>query len=605
MSHKAGPGTPNKGQQQPQMALQQANLVTSLGTMQPMAQMTNIAPAPAQTPMTPGQQAGGMAMATAAGAPGTPQQAQQLAQPMSAQVGQPLSTGQFQVIQQQPYVNSPTGTPQYAAVAQPFAYNQQPGQFVLPAGFALQPGMQMAQQPGQQQFILTGTNMATAQAPASAGQKPAQANQQSVVATSMAQNAAAAKQAPPMSQAYTISSNAFVTATGASGAPQTFIMASPMPQQQTQQPMTSMASQVKDAKQGAAATNPVNSQMTQQPIMSNAPTAAPGQQQQPLLVQQGGMTTFLSAAPQGQAFMQNGQLILRAPTPAGNQDATQPQQSLMFSPPLGQANQMQAMPQQMATTSMAGMQPVTMPVASGAMKPPANVSTQQTPTGKKALPPILPTGGQPRTSMASNLQPQQPSPKSKQKMSPRTGSILGRPPGPAKSVLNNIKSTSVSGTMSPPRLPGSPLQTLVPTQTAPAPTGLMGPPMLQSSQPGVMPPTSQQTVGGLTTSFAQPPKLQPMMPGLTTLDKAETKTEPKDESGPKQAVVKPHVMAHYIDGHQILESSAPFPIDKEDKGKYDNIRKVLRTVSSGNEFFSACVPHTCEQIDHACHVCTQ
>ena len=65
-------GTPTKAQQQQF----QANMVTSLGTMQPMAQMTNIAPAPQQQPqplggpMTP--QAPGMTPAMQAAAPGTP-----------------------------------------------------------------------------------------------------------------------------------------------------------------------------------------------------------------------------------------------------------------------------------------------------------------------------------------------------------------------------------------------------------------------------------------------------------------------------------------------------------------------------------------------------
>ena len=431
---------------------------------------------------------------------------------------------------------------------------------MLPAGFAIQPGMQVAQQQPGGQFILT--NMAaTPGAPvvssASTAGGTVKSGSQSMMTTTMAQGNNAAGKAIAGSQAYTLApGNTLVTATGANGAPQTFIMAGNPIQQQQQQQMPKTD------------TKPTTGTPPQPPQGQQAQQQQPQQQ---VLFQQGGMT-YLNPN-QGQAIMQNGQLIFRAPTPAP-QDASQaqPQQQLMFSPPQGTPG-MPGVPQQLLPQN-AAMQPMTMPVVSGAaaagsLRPPT--STSSISTGKKALPPILPTtGASPRPNLS--MLPQQPKSKSS-KMSPRVGGggVIGRPPGPAKSILSNLKSQSNNTT--PPRLPGSPVS------ASGNNTALIGPPVLQQTSSAVLPPPSTLSLTSTPPQFTQPPKLQPMMnnvePAAANLT---TKTEPgiaKDEpsTGPKQAVVKPNVnvLSHYIDGHQILESSQPFPIDKEDKGEFRSI----------------------------------
>ena len=608
-----------------------AALVTSLGTMQP-TQLPNIAPAPQQggahSAMTqqPGQPAAmphPMAPTTPQGThqPGGQVMASSMGQAIPAQVGQPLPTGQFQVLHQQPYGAAPAGTTQYV---QPFAtYNQQ-GQLVLQQGsFALPGGMQVAtQQPGQQQFILT----------AAPNQKPGQPTQ--MIASPVPANQAVKT---PMSQSYTLSSNALVQGTTA-GTPQAFmIAANPMGNMTAANPQgqaiaTSMGSQMKQIDQKPPITVGAHQQLPQSPVgqaqqpTSGTPNAA--QSQQPLMLPQG--MTYMNP-PQGQAYLQNGQLIFR---PAAPQD---PSQQVMFSPN-GQLTaqqtatghmQLQQQPQMSGTSLATGnMQPVVsmMSTSVSNVRPASNsLPMQPPPPGKTAisrsLAPLLPTSTlstRPTTYMPPGMTTpsSQPSPKSKQKMSPRgSGAPIGRPPGPAKSALNALKSSN-NASMSPPRLPGSPGQ--------PA-TQLLGPPVLQaSSQQGstVLTPQSSQGV-----KYSQPPLLQPMLPPpppapttsstatmissasdsssnktttTTTVSSASTtstlppisslgpnKTDSiKDEeskvdgkgqqtlSGSQQldngltpkAVVKPNVLTHLIDGHVIMESSEPFPVDREDKG---------------------------------------
>lgn len=221
--------------------------------------------------------------------------------------------------------------------------------------------------------------------------------------------------------------------------------------------------------------------------------------------------------------------------------------------------------------------------------------------------------------MPQQLQPQiqqQSSPKSKPKMSPRTGGQIGRPPGPAKSALPNLRGPTSS--MSPPRLPGSPVQVANPQLLGP------GPPVLQTSQGALLPSSVSQGV-----VYSQPPKLQPMLPTTSTATSSSpiasmpmpdpsrlisssatplpfakaTYTAPAAvgekkpllgggagagggvgdvakppasskigggalENGKADGEKQPaHTLTHYIDGFVIQESGEPFPIDREDKGK--------------------------------------
>lgn len=342
--------------------------------------------------------------------------------------------------------------------------------------------------------------------------------------------------------------------------------------------------------------------------------------------------TYMSAPQQGghpQAFFQNGQLILRAPVA---QDSQTPH--LMFSP-TGQPLQ----PQPPATVQVsvhqplppglaASMQPMAMTTASGGTPRPPISLPNQPPIGKtqisRALPTLLPTTTT-STSMArpptSNyvLGPgvQNPSPKSKQKMSPRTSSSgqVGRPPG-HKSALNSLKMPPNMGTMSPPVLTGSPGLT---------PNSPLGPPVLHTSSPlmtapqglpHLQPPTLQPMMQPPPMSIAnsssnyvsktnQPPSLLssmagqrieagnnklPLMPAIKknveklannvqVQEPAQQQTNGQGLDTPK-AVVKPNVLTHVIDGHIIQESSQPFPLDSDTKGRSNKRKSDPKTSSS-------------------------
>ena len=554
---------------------QKASAPTSL-----QSQLPNIAPAPQGT-MPQNMPQHPMAPAT----PQTQQAIMANGQQMTQVAGQPLQAGQFQVIQQ-PFNATPGTTPQYQYIIPGGQVAGQPQQGV----FAMPAGMQMAApQTGQPQYFLTG--MTAAAAP---GQKPGQPTQMIV---SPAQPNASGKPIAPMSQGYTISSTGLVTATPGGATPQTIIMASPMGGMQPQQPgaaVTSMASQMKQADQKPpAGLNQQQMAATPQPSAQQQPvsSATPATPQTPVMLPQG--MTYMNMSPQqGQAFLQNGQLIFR---PAAPQDPNSPatQTPLMFSPtaqPLAQQAPGQAMAQQI--TSQASAQPMPMSAAN-TVRPPTALQSTPTPPGKtpisRNLPPLLPTGiNTTRPGYPVNMpnipglgaNTQVPSPKSKPKMSPRGGTgQVGRPPGPAKTALNNLKTPTA--TMSPPRLPGSP--------GMPANPQLLGPPVLQTSSGSMLPPQPPSSL------YSQPPKLQPMLPTTTSMNMSSkpgpaskkspqknvinTSTVPKDTNGtadkesentPK-AVVKPNVLTHIIDGHVIEESSQPFPVDKDDKGRLNKI----------------------------------
>ncbi len=560
---------------------------------------------------------------------GQPQQGQIITsmgqQMQQVAAGQQLPAGQFQVIQQ-PY-GTPAGTPQFAAVAPQIAtYNQQ-GQLVLQQGsFALPAGMQVAQQPGQQQFILANVP-ATGGA---AGQKAGQ-QQPQMIATSQAGGKGGNVAAPA---AISQQGYGLVAAPGAGGTPQTFMIASPMggmtTTAMTPQPVVSMASQMKSAadQKSGASQGVAQSPSGNQPQVSGTGSPASAQPgPQPLMIPQG--MAYVNPQ-QGQAFMQNGQIILRAPAP---QDPTQAQ-PIMFSPtaqPVNQANgTLQPGSSPMQPQAMSTLQP--MPMQGGVRQPPAGtmpIPPLPSKGGTRNLTPILPTSSgatrPPTTTMVSQIagmmMPQQPhpqqqsSPKKNSKMSPRgSGGPIGRPPGPAKSALNSLRGPSAS--MSPPRLPGSPVQLASPQLLGP------GPPVLQTSQGALLPSSVSQSV-----MYSQPPKLQPMLPTTSATssplssvpampdasrlisssatplpqfhkptfsnsnsnssspaaDKkpllpdpskkaaTTTTTAPKAattlENGKGDADKQPsNTLTHYIDGFVIQESEKPFPIDREDKG---------------------------------------
>jgi hypothetical protein len=191
-------------------------------------------------------------------------------------------------------------------------------------------------------------------------------------------------------------------------------------------------------------------------------------------------------------------------------------------------------------------------------------------------------------------QPQQPqaqqqhpstSPKPKQQRSPR-GSLIGRPPGPAKSALAPLRAMpATAASMSPPRLPlGTAASPSMPT--SPHRNSALGPPVLQShqqskssplllSQPPVLQaqvPLRTSTLSSQSASLANnsdpvaktyssPSKLISSPPHLERAAFAGTSSKPMENGHSKS------VLVHLIDGHRVEESSVPFKPDCEDKGK--------------------------------------
>lgn len=514
--------------------------------------------------------------------------------------GQPMQQmpmGQFQIIQ--PQMGGPNT--QYA-VPQIATYNQQ-GQLVLqPANFAFQG---MPQATGGQQYIFTTAP------PQMQPQKPGQ----QMIATNQQQQGGKTMVPMTMGQAasYTITS----TGMAANGAQQTFMIANPMGGAPI---MATHQGNMGPAQMGGQIKQENNKQSQQQQQQQAQMQAQQQAQQQPILVPQGMYMT-----PQGQtaqAIFQNGQIILRAPMQDG-----QPQ--LMFSPPahplpqqptMQAANTHQQLPPGMSTN----MQPINMQPAAQ-MRPPVSVPSQP-PPGKtqisRSLAPLLPTVSTSQSSMRQNYSGMPTmnsnqttsSPKSKQKVSPRSGGgNVGRPPGPSKSAVNSMKLQQSPSSMSPPCLPNFPTQPNSPM--------MQGPPILQTSAPLVQPsrssphsqppllhpmmmlPTVPTTSGQDPTRYmgkpidSQPPTLSASAP-MPTLDSSKmmpsnkgtplmsgsNSRKPDDKynngdssadhndsghgSQTPKAVVKPNVLTHVIDGHIIQESSQPFPLDNSDsKGR--------------------------------------
>ena len=587
------------------------------------SQLQNIAPAPPPPQGNHQQSMQSQPQMSHMAAPTAPSTGAHPSHPLMSPGGQPVqqmgqqvvpnAQGQYQIIQ------SPNAaTAQYLAQPQVATYNQH-GQIVLqPANFAGMQIMQASQQPGQQQYILAAATPQTAAVP---GQKPGQP--QMTITSPQQQGAGKA----PISQAtsgYTLTTPGIVSpATGTAAAGQTYIMANPMTGSMTQlgQPMaqipSSLPSHIKP-EPGKSTLNqhPISGATTQglpQPSATPHPTHS-SQPAQAVMLPGGQMGYMQAQQPQQgqaqtQAIYQNGQLFFRAPGP---------QDGMMVMGPNGQPMSQQTMqvttPQQMPPGLTPGMQPMAIQTASS-MKPPTASPLQmpmtsgKTPISRQPL--LLPSTTSTSTKAGygigtfPNAPLQQPSPKSKQKMSPRGSGHVGRPPGP-KSALTKMAPQST------PRLPGPPL---LPTQ--PGSPRTLAPPILQTSSP--IPPNN------LNPPHSQPPVLQPMTPlpvlptvsapnaiaissanavnkvgilsrpptlasnipvsqingnlnklpilptsiynKLNEADKQKTNESPVDgESNTPKAVVKPNVLTHVIDGHIIQESSTPFPLDP--KGKF-------------------------------------
>ena len=550
-------------------------------------------------------QTGQHSMPNPGNAPGTPagqgdqQQAQQ--QLMSPQAGQQVQMGQaISGAFPQTIIQSPMGQPQVQYVV----VNQHGQQMLQPAanysfhGMATMPAQQ--QQAGQQYIITAGLPTSAKQG----GQQP-QLMATSSPAASGQSTGKAMSQATPT---YTLTSSGIVAQSGGAPAGQTFMIApqmggSPTLQGQSIMPNSSLPSHIK-AEPGK---NLPPSQQT-----SVTPQAQQVGAQQPIGIMPS--MVYGNQTVPGQAFMSaNGQIIIRAP---GSQDGQAQQSQLMFSP---QGLQMQSHPQagnlqpNMATQQLppgltTSMQPVTMTsTTSGgtSMVRPPMAYASQPPAGKtqisRAPPTLLPATSTSTipTSRSTTSTPfmAQPSPKSKQKMSPRTTTQqplaakggLSATSAATKSILNTIKNQSVSS-VSPPVLSST-----LPTG------GPSGPPVLQT--PLSAPPTQ--------ASNSQPPLLHPMMsmpnpaasvasspafinggkpttlvPSLTTTkvpilpnNQARKGVPPPVAAAPMEPVSKPintpevngkrpqECLTHVIDGHVIHESSQPFPLEDDPKSK--------------------------------------
>eukprot|EP00088_Acartia_fossae_P048933 TRINITY_DN5358_c0_g1_i8.p1 TRINITY_DN5358_c0_g1~~TRINITY_DN5358_c0_g1_i8.p1 ORF type:complete len:846 (-),score=250.25 TRINITY_DN5358_c0_g1_i8:301-2838(-) len=403
---------------------------------------------------------------------GTPAPHQTMAgQPMTLQQG----IGQPQFVIQQPTF---AGGQQYTTFPQ-FAYTNQQGQLVLqPAQQFSIPGAAAPGQPQGQQVILTNVP-----------QKPGQP--QMMVSTP------GAVPGKPGQPSYTITSSGPIQMPGAGqpGAqPQTFMITNPMgqvsmpaPSGQNQVLPTSMT-----GMKGADG-KPVNCPPAAAPMQPGPPN------QQQFVIPSPGMT-YMPATAGPQQIIQNGQqLIFRAPVP--------PEQQVMFSPS-GQAPPQT--PHQMPTQNQMPPGPNN-PVGGMQMTGPRPQTPAVPPPGKtaisRAIAPlpttITQTGARAGLNTTTNA-PGQPSPKSKQKMSPRGGGNgVGRPPAPKN---NQMK-------MMPPRMAGvgAGAVTSVPMSGSmpPGPQTVQTN-MLRAPLPAAVPQvTSQQQQQQQIMSG--PPTLSPMM----------------------------------------------------------------------------------------------
>ena len=551
-------------------------------------------------------------MSTPGNAPGAPtgqsDQQQQQQQLMSPQAGQQVQMGQALTgAFPQTILQSPMGQAQVQYVV----VNQHGQQMLQPANYSF-PGMAMPtqqQQAGQAHYIITGGLQAK-----QGGQQP------QFMASSPASSQSTGK-AVSQAPTYTLTSSGIVAQSGGAPPGQTYMIAPQMGGSPTLQatpqsimPNSSLPSHIK-AEPG-------------KPLPPGQQTSVNPQAQQvgshqPMILPPG--MGYVNQAVPGQAFMHNGQLIIRAP---GSQDGQAPASQLMFSPQSSLAMQMQSHPQagnlqptmttqQLPPGLTTSMQPVTMTSTSsgGTTMVRPQMGFAAPPAGKtqisRAPPTLLPatsTNTNPTsrstTSTAFMTQPSA-SPKSKQKMSPRTTAQqalaskggLSATSAATKSILNTIRNQSVSS-VSPPILSST---------MPPGNLSAVGPPVLQTP---LSAPLSQ-------TSNSQPPLLQPMMipssmpnitaastspayinggrqttmvPSLTTTTATKVPILPNNShqvrkgfpppvAAPMEPVNKPmstpevngkrpqECLTHVIDGHVIHESSQPFPLEDDLKSK--------------------------------------
>merc|ERR1719367_1816364 len=205
----------------------------------------------------------------------------------------------------------------------------------------------------------------------------------------------------------------------------------------------------------------------------------------------------------------------------------------------------------------------------------------QPPPGKtaisRAIAPLISTSSQsqPRMGFNGNL-PNQPSPKSKQKMSPRSGMANmgpGRPPGP-KPQPGQMKGqgmprmqsmtgpTNSPGPQGAPGTPGSPRPPLLQTSMAPV-VAPMGPHMMTMAGPPtltpMMFPTQPATVPVTTvTSMPSMPASMPPVPNMPPMSMAQLPTQPLDQSTlvPTSAPMPPNVSVPDV-GPPTLTGPAP------------------------------------------------
>jgi len=390
--------------------------------------------------------------------------------PVQSMAGQPMQlqqnmAGQPQFIIQQPAFASGQ---QYTTLPQ-FAYTNQQGQLILqPAPQFSLPG-QPGQPQGQQQVIFTNVQ-----------QKPGQ--QQVMVSTP-------GQAGKPGQPTYTITSSGPIQMQGAQPGqqPQAFMITNPMGQNFPGQ-VTMSAPNGQPPMIPTSMTNIKGADGKTIAMPQNQMNPGPGQQQ--FVIPSPGMT-YMQTPGAHPHIIQNGQqLIFRTPGPH--------EQQVMFSPS-GQAAPQQA-PQQLQpqTTLQPGQIPANMQMQT-APRPQNPVGP---PPGKTAISRAiapLPTTVTQSTIRAMNPNAGQPSPKSKQKMSPRGGANgVGRPPVPKggqMKMLPRMAAAPVTMQATAPNIPSS-IQTPIPRAQLP---------VQPVSQQGLItgPPTLSPMIGGAPSVPAQ------------------------------------------------------------------------------------------------------
>ena len=512
---------------------------------------------------------------------------------------QPIGQPQF-VIQQ------PFGGQQYATFPQ-IAYANQQGQLVLqPAQFTIPGG---PGQPQGQQVILTGVP-----------QKPGQPQM-------ISSSGGGPLPGKPGQPSYTISSTGQLQMPAPPGSQpqQTFMLANPM------QPPNIQSSMQGQSIPGQTIPTSMAGMKGSDTKPIPASPQIPGQhnpQQTQFVMSSHGMTYMQGGHPQ--LIQQNGQLIFRSPAPPEQQ-----QQQVMFSPSGPPPQQPQPAVQHPNGLSnpnnpLGGMQiagPGPRPTLPVVGPPPGKTAIS------RAIAPLPSNTSQTNARIGyvtGNNNPGQPSPKSKQKMSPRNNQNgVGRPPAP-KGVSGMKMMPRMAGgavNLPHPGSPGSPhIQVGSPRPPIssiplnPATSSAIGPPTLSPMMGGgegaaptlptisvtasvplsqmsklvtstpvpslaackpresaLDPPTLTKEIMTPMPSLGQPNLQKSLGPGITVSKPLTTTTTFSTMSGagegepgltptPK-AVVKPQVLTHVIDGHVIKESSQPFPVSPV-KGKH-------------------------------------